>query len=350
MTRPLVLTFLAFVFLTNHTMSSEPLHWDRLPDIPDAQGFAAPFAGVSGSALLLAGGANITGDKWSEPLHKKWYDSIFVLERPGGIWKSGFHLPHACAYGVSITVPEGVACLGGSDATGHFSDAFILRWDKGEIHRMPLPSLPTPCANACGALVGHTLYLAGGSESPTAEKALHTFWALDLSKSPRSWQELPPWPGPARILAVAGSADGSFFLFSGAEIKPGPQGKPVRTYLTDAYAYSPEKGWKRIADLPRPAVAAPSPALPFAPDEIDLVSGDDGKNVTFEPVKNHPGFPHSLLIYHLSMDKWETRPDSPISRATAPTVAWGGGFAILNGEVRPRVRTPEVWLMSTSSP
>ncbi len=34
------------------------LQWRALPSLPDREGFAGMFAGVTGDALLLAGGAN----------------------------------------------------------------------------------------------------------------------------------------------------------------------------------------------------------------------------------------------------------------------------------------------------
>src|ERR1051326_3509891 len=34
------------------------LDWKELPALPDREGFATPFAGVSGGALIVAGGAN----------------------------------------------------------------------------------------------------------------------------------------------------------------------------------------------------------------------------------------------------------------------------------------------------
>ena len=63
------------------------------------------------------------------------------------------------------------------------------------------------------------------------------------------------------MLSVAGACDGSFYLFSGAELHAGADGKPVRRYLTDAYVFKPGMGWEKLPDMPRPAVAAPSPAL-----------------------------------------------------------------------------------------
>ncbi len=319
------------------------LSWSRLPDIPDAQGLAGAFCGVSGGALVMAGGANIAGDVWADPLRKVWHDSVFVLEKPGGPWKAGFHLRQPCAYGVSVTVPDGVACFGGGDAGRNFPDAFLLRWRNGAVEQSPLPPLPRPCAFACGTTVGRTIYVAGGIESPDATEALHTFWSLDLAAPQAGWKELDPWPGPARILAMAGSADDTFFLFGGACLMPDVSGKKaVRAYLADAYAYSPPTGWRRLADLPHALAGGPSPAPSPSPGKLALVSGDDGKNVSFQPLRDHPGFPHETLVYHIASDSWETQ-QGPFSRATAPVAAWDGGFVIPNGEVRPRVRTPEVW-------
>jgi N-acetylneuraminic acid mutarotase len=323
-------------------MNAETPTWEKLPPIPDREGFAAPFAGVSGGALIVAGGANITGDKWKEPFVKTWYDSIFVLTKPNGRWQRAGKLPRRIGYGVSITMNDGVLCLGGSDATQHYATSFRLAWKGGAIKTTPLPPLPQPCANACGALVGHTIYIAGGLEKPADTTALHTFWALDLDAPQPIWVELDPWPGPERMLAVAGARDGSFYLFSGAKLTADIDGKPVREFLRDAYRFTPGEGWKRLADLPRAAVAAPSPA-PSLGSGLVILSGDDGLNVTFQPVEKHPGFPRDALLYDPKADAWTVLDNVPFSRATVPAVAWLGRVLIPNGEVRPRVRTPEVW-------
>jgi hypothetical protein len=98
------------------------LNWKALPRIPDNVGFAAPFAGVSGGALIVAGGANFPGAMPWEGGTKVWYDSIFVLTTPDGSWRTNFKLPRPIGYGVSITTPGGVLCAGGSDSRQHFSD------------------------------------------------------------------------------------------------------------------------------------------------------------------------------------------------------------------------------------
>ena len=321
----------------------ENLVWEKLPAIPDAEGFAGAFAGVSNRALIVAGGANIAGNKWAEPLRKKWYDSVFVLEKPEGKWRGGFVLPRALGYGVSVTTELGIACIGGSDSQQHHAECFRLEWRDGRIVTTALPALPRPCANMCGALVGSAIYVAGGIERPDATVALKTFWKLDLASAAPRWETLEPWPGPERMFAVAGVVGDSFFIFSGAKLSAGADGKQVREFLRDAYRFTPGKGWTRLADMPRAAVAAPTPALNAGGSRVLIVSGDDGSKVDFQPVREHPGFPRTVLAYDAERDAWSSAGEAPFSRATVPVVRWLGRDVIPNGEVRPRVRTPEVW-------
>jgi N-acetylneuraminate epimerase len=325
------------------------LHWEQLPPIPDREGFASPFAGETGGALIVAGGANFPVKRPWEGGSKTWYDSVFVLESPNGAWKAGFRLPRRTAYGVSLTTPDGILCIGGGDAEHHFQEVFCLRWDGTQITCSPLPKLPRACAFMCGAMVNGTIFIAGGIETPGATTCLRTFWSLDLAAMEKGWQQLEPCPGPERMLAVAGSAGGSFFLFGGARLTPGADGKPVRGCLRDAWRFTPGEGWKRLADMPRPAVAAPSPAPLADAWHLLVISGDDDTKTTFKPPTEHPGFPHGVLSYDASADKWDELGDSPISRATVPTAQWRGRFVIPNGEVRPGYRTPEVWTLHTNS-
>jgi N-acetylneuraminic acid mutarotase len=128
-------------------ISAAPISWKQLPDIPDRTGFAAPFAGVSGDALIVAGGANFPDAMPWDGGKKVWYDSVFVLEQPHGEWKKVSKLPGPLGYGVSFTTANGVLCAGGSDATQHHSEVFSLSWIENELRIKSLPSLPKPMAN-----------------------------------------------------------------------------------------------------------------------------------------------------------------------------------------------------------
>jgi N-acetylneuraminic acid mutarotase len=214
-----------------------------------------------------------------------------------------------------------------------------------------MPSLPKACAFACGALVDDTIYVAGGIENPEAGTCMKTFWALDVRRGlPACWQELEPCPGPERMLAVAGAAAGSFFLFSGTRLIPGEDGKPTRQYLRDAWRYTPGQGWRRLADLPRPAVAAPSPAPAVDGSRLLVISGDDGTKIGFKPEAQHPGFSCGVLSYDVRRDVWTEVGEAPISRATVPVAVWNSRFVIPSGEARPGYRSPEVWTFSAESP
>ncbi len=316
--------------------------WKPLPPLPDKEGFAGPFAGVSHGALLVAGGANFPEKKPWEGGRKVWYDTIFALDRPDGQWSVAGKLPRPLGYGVSVTHRDRVVCVGGSDAQRHHADAFRLEYTAGKVVSTPLPALPRPVANACGALAGDWLYVAGGQEKPDATETLKTMYRIDLAAEQPAWQEVEAWPGGGRMLAVAASYDGAFWLAGGTDLVAGKDGKAERRYLKDAYRYDPDRGWKRVADLPRPAVAAPSPA-PADGSGFFLLGGDDGANVGFTPPERHPGFERTILRFDRKTAAWTGAGSLPAPRVTVPLVEWNNLWVVPSGEVRPGVRSPEVW-------
>lgn len=314
--------------------------WERLPPIPDKEGFAGSFAGVSGGALVVGGGANFPDKRPWEGGSKAWVDSVFVLERPEGAWKKAAALPRPLGYGVSVTYGDAVVCAGGSDGKRHYADVFRLQWQSGKLVTSMLPPLPRPVANACGALVGDVLVVAGGQEGPEAQATLKTVFALDLAAAAPRWQTLESWPGAPRMLAVAAACDGAFWLVGGVDLLPGAVAK--RRYLRDAYRYKTGPGWKRVADLPLPLAAAPSP-VPADAAGFWILGGDDGTQVNFMPPERHPGFRKQLLRYDHAADQWRDDSTAPVARVTVPLVRWQQGWVMPGGEVRPAVRSPEVW-------
>lgn len=326
------------------------LRWEKLPPLPNPAGLGSPYAGVSDGKLLVAGGANFPdAPPWAGG-KKRWYDTVYALSNPQGGWKEAGKLIRPMGYGVSATAPGGVVCAGGSDLQQHYRDAFLLRLAGNTLETQALPPLPRPMANGSGAVLGSTLYVAGGIEEPTSTNTLRTFWSLDLAAAAPAWRELEPWPGPGRMLATAAVQDGAFYLISGASLSGDAEGKPVRRYLTDAYSYRPATGWKQLADIPRPAVAAPSPAPVLGSSQILVLSGDDGTKLGFQPLDQHPGFAKDILAYHTVSNTWSKVGEVPCTQVTVPAVAWQGRHVIPNGEIRPGVRTPDVWSFTPTQP
>jgi N-acetylneuraminic acid mutarotase len=343
-----VCSLLAFASVAGFAaMESATLQWSPLPVLPNAEGFASAFAGVSHGALLVAGGANFPDKRPWEGGAKKWYDEIFVLTSPSAEWRVGGKLPRANAYGVSCTTSRGVVCAGGGDAREHLRDVLLLSWEEGKVVAKNLPALPEPMAFGSGVANGEKVYLFGGIARPDATSALATFEVLDLAAAIPTWKELPPCPGPARMLAQVGMTGAEFIVCGGVSLSAGADGKPVRTYLRDAYAYAPGRGWRRLADMPQAIAAAPSP-MPVAPTgELLVISGDDGlRGHLVGP--NHPGFPQDVLAYDVRRDAWRKAGEAPISRATAPTTFWSGSWVIASGEKKPGYRSNEVWALRYS--
>jgi len=340
------------------------LRWERLPSLPCERGLAGAYAGVSNGALIVAGGTNFRGtDVWKDG-KKAWYDDVYVLPDPQGSWKTGFKLAKPLAYGVSVTTDDGLICLGGGDAERHYAEVFKLRWTDGQIERTELPAMPSPMAYGCGAILGHTIYVAGGqdlakpySSAGSTEivqpATMKTFWALDLSQKEPRWENLEPWPGESRMLAVAAVQDDAFYLLGGKMLRDTNVESDRLVFLNDAFCYQPKiRQWRRIADLPRFAAAAPTPAVPLGTSCFAVLSGDDGRNAsrTNELRDRHPGFPADILCYHTLADTWTrqgTVPKDPevgvFPPVTTATTWWHGRLVVPAGEIRPRVRTANVF-------
>ncbi len=322
-------------------MDAGGLCWFRIPSLPDSHGVAGAFAGVSEGHLIVAGGANFPGKMPWEGGKKIWHDTVYALDGTNRAWRVVGRLPRPLGYGVSFTTRRGVLCVGGSDAERHHADAFLVTYARGKLKFKTLPPLPVPLANGAGALVGKVAYVTAGSAQPGEQVALNRFFALDLAKTKPVWRELEPCPGEARILPAAGAANGAFYLAGGAALRP-VDGKIKRVYLRDAWRFVPGKKWERLADLPRPSVAPPTPA-PMLDSTLLLIGGDDGSLAGFQPADQHPGFPRNVLALDLCTDAWTQFDGVPVSRATLPAVEWNGCFILPSGEMRPGVRSPEVW-------
>jgi SSS family transporter len=366
----LILLFLTLMILPGTVLAgNDPkpsyLRWSQLPALPDTVGFAGCFAGISNGALLVAGGANFPdgGTPWAGST-KVWHKQVYALDKPDGQWKVAGTLPRPLGYGVSVTWRDALVCIGGSDVNTHYADVFILRYNNGSLQTEALPSLPNPLANACGVLIGDVIYVAGGTVSPSSAVTESGFWSLDLTQAQKQWKSLPSWPGPSRMLSVAGTLGGSFYLFSGVGLSMGEKDTAAhRVFLKDAYRYTPGKGWLKLADLPEAVAAAPSPAFVTGQSHLMIMGGDPGKYFEQNAVlkEKHPGFSDHVYAYNMITNAWAVadtivtdkkedaiqHPNNSVwAPVTTPAVVWNGSLVLPSGEIRPGVRTPRV-LMAT---
>jgi len=318
----------------------------RLPAVPDAHGFAGAFAGVHNDYLLPGGGANFPDGvmPWNGG-KKVWHDRVFALAAGvrGAAWREIGRLPKPNGYGVSLTIPEGVLLIGGGDAVRNFSDVWLMTLQQGTLAFRVLPALPAPLAQMAGAVVGRHVHLSGGIEKPDALTASARHYRLELDAMEKGWQEMPQLPAAGRILATAAGIDEAFYLLGGCSLTPDAAGKPLRTYLRDAWKFSGDR-WMRIADLPRASAAAASPA-PIFDRSVFVIAGDDGTQSVLTSPADHTGFTSDILRYDTIRNVWQPAGDlGAPAPVTLPTAPWRNGFVLFNGEVRPGVRTTQVVL------
>ena len=86
------------------------------------------------------------------------------------------------AYGASITLSDGILCIGGRDSSQCYEDVFFVTMQQGKLNvSEDWPPLPFPLSNAAGALLDNKVYLFGGRKSVSPSRLSDSFFVLDLS-------------------------------------------------------------------------------------------------------------------------------------------------------------------------
>ncbi|MFZ2339213.1 MAG: sodium/solute symporter [Bacteroidales bacterium] len=355
----------------------------ELPPLKDGEiqpGVAGAFSGIIDQYLIIAGGANFPEKRPWDGGIKRFHSDIYVCstDRNNKDWKIfPGALTRELAYGVSVTLPDGILCIGGTDAGSTYADVFLMKFNGSEFAFEEWPSLPVPLSNMAGALIDGKIYIAGGVEDAVQPSSTSYFFMFDTGNRAKGWVSLPSWPGMPRAYAVAaGQSDGfdrCFYLFSGRNISP----EKSWEVLTDGYVFNPRLNtWKKLdhPDGPEFPVMAGT-AVPVGANHIMIVGGTDGllalqqreferiateleaKNQTGKytdsinvlntkvrsMLENHPGFSREILLYHTITNTVFTKEESPFWIPVTTNIVRAGNRNILtSGEIRPGVRTPEL--------
>ena len=155
-----------------------------------------------------------------------------VAASEGDAWQRVGSLPCAIAYGVGITTPDGVVCLGGTPDGQNSEDfAVLLSFDKsGQVRSQDLPPLPIGLDNFAAAYGDGFIYVAGGQcDGVPNHKAFRLKWPLPSawfdSQMGAAWEELPDMPGPARVQPAAvvqkAAIGPNFYLLGGFDPRYG---------------------------------------------------------------------------------------------------------------------------------
>lgn len=320
----------------------EPPTVESYPPLPDSIGVAGAFAGAIQDTWIIAGGASFPDKMPWENGTKVWTDAVWAFDTTSQQWRAAGKLPRPSAYGVSLSFDSSVLLIGGCDALAHHLEVYRLRLSGNEIVFDRWPDLPVPLAYSCGAILGRTVYLSGGTETPAATRASSRVLTLNLDSPDQGWSEIEPCADEPVMLATAAAVDGQLLVIGGASLtRDDNSSLPKRQYTSRVRRYRPGQGWTFGTPAPRPIAAAPSPAPVIGPATIWIVGGDDGAQVG-QPPQEHRGFRSEILAYHAVTNAWWQAGQTPIRRVTTPAFAWRDRFVIPSGEVRPGVRSPQV--------
>ena len=147
------------------------------------------------------------------------------------MWRKVGQLPVAAAYGVSVSTPRGIVCVGGSNENGSLSTVYRLSLsdDKKAVIVDTLPS-----------------FVAGGNVNGKPSNGLY---CLNLGNPETGWQQLPDFPGAPRVqpVCVGQRKENETLLYLWGGFSGAFDGRSA-TLSTDGYYYSPSlQQWQPVS-------------------------------------------------------------------------------------------------------
>ena len=338
-------------------VSVEKMEGYPAPDTCLVKGVSALYAGTLDGQLVMAGGCNFPHVPVADGGKKVFYDGIYVADLSEGTtldWKLVGLLPEASAYGVTVATEEGLICVGGNTATRSLSDVYRLSLKERVVQMDSLPSLPVTIDNMAGALLDNVLYIVGGNVNGIPVSSVYS---LNLAKLDEGWKEEMPVPGNPRVQPVCAAQGGKLYVWGG--FSTAGEGREA-SLSVDGYVYTPAtKEWKQVAtpvDETGTSVSlGGGVALPLGEDAI-LCAGGVNKDIFLQALQGiHKGkeyltrpvewyqFNRKLLKYDVEEDKWSCLGDyEQGARAGAAMVSDGSSYYIINGELKPGIRTKDI--------
>jgi cyclically-permuted mutarotase family protein len=384
MTRPVAFLISIFTLMTFYSSAQKAvvISWKKIASVPDAGdaktslGLAGAINGVNNDVLIVAGGSNFPGKLPWEGGMKVYYDNIFVLEKKGNeyCWNKNVKsvLPESIAYCGNTSIQLGIVCVGGENENGISKKCFLLKWNakENEVLLEPLPDLPLALTNVAVANMDDVIYAVAGNKQ---ENSSSSFFSLDLKDRNLHWKSLPDVPialANATSIAQNGPSGKEIFVIGGrSKTMSG-----ISELHNTTFAFNPKNNeWKKCADISdgkNITDLSAASGVSLGQNTILITGFDNGK--TFHQIEtliskiseaqtpdekgkltkeknnlsiHHKGFDKSLLLCNTNSDAWTKTGELPLpAHVTTTDVKWGNEIIISKGEIKPGVRTPDVWV------
>ncbi len=390
MTRLVAFLISIFTLMTFYSSAQKPvltISWKKISSVPDAGdaktslGLAGTINGVNNDVLIVAGGSNFHNKLPWEGGKKVYYDKIFVLQKNGYeySWNKNVKsvLPQSIAYCGNTSTPSGIVYVGGENENGISNKCFLLTWNKKEnaVDVKPLADLPLALTNVAVTNIDDVVCVVGGDEQNNSS---NSFFSLDLKDKNLHWKRLPDLPvalANTTVVAQNSKSGKKIFVIGGRSKTP----SGISDLHNTVFAFDIQKNkWKRCADISNGAHTTNLSAaggVALGNNEILITGFDNGEifhqietliskiaqaktseekqKLTKE--KNnlsicHKGFDKSLLLYNTISNQWTKIGELPFpAHVTTTDVKWGNEVIVSNGEIKPGVRTPDVWIGKVES-
>ena len=308
------------------------------------KGVSACYAGTIGDCLLMAGGCNFPETPAAEGGKKRYYRGIYMARLDGNNrldWQRIGNLPVAAAYGVSVSVADGVICVGGNNEKESLRSVFKIKLAGNKVKIEPLPSLPEPLDNFTGALCGDSLVVYGTNK----------VYALHLSNVQSGWR-LVTQSDVVRQQPVSGFVNGDYCVWGGFSPK-----------RVDALASLSMDGLCFHHD---DTSSLAGPVYPLTGESVFLggaaavnidsytlvVMGGVNKDVFLNALNNPVAdyltwqsdrYKFNDKIFAYDSQGWKFIGENrQLKRAGATLVVYRGQLYLIGGELKPGIRTPSV--------
>ena len=190
-----------------------------------------------------------------------------------------------------------------------------------------------------GALVGHSLYIVGGNVNGIPSSAMYMLDLLDLSGG---WKKETDIPGEPRVQPVCVAQDGKLYIWGG--FAPAIEGHQA-SLSVDGYMYSPEtKEWSSVAtpcDAEGNEISLGGGMGTSFGEGMILCAGGVDKDIFLKALQGiYAGkeyLSHPVEWYRTTLGEYEQG-----ARAGAVIVSQDGFHYIINGELKPGIRTNEI--------
>jgi len=348
------------------------------------KGVSAAYAALIDDNLLVAGGCNFPDKLGFEGGKKVFYDEILLFNKTQNQWQTIDKLPEAAAYGASVAIPDGYLWLGGQAATHSLATCYKVQYTKEKgLNLTDFPALPEPLDNFSGASVGSKVFVAGGNASG---KASNKVFYINTTTD-KEWKQLPDFPGDARVQPVLAAIEkdndtllyvlGGFF--GGDATKTPTMGEKVLAFSLK------QQQWHEVAlqENPNKEIFSLTGATALAIDNryiacfggvnhslfintiTDLyhlgkdtsLTDDQRKQKNYDYMSHYMTQPiayykfnQECYLFDTHTKQWSVLNIQPdFARAGATLVGTPSEFYLIQGELKPGVRSPKTYKLKILS-